>query len=210
MSAALFSSAAERNKAPILDVLERVLPESGLVLEIASGTGQHVVRFAQALGKLTWQPSDPDSEARASISARIAAAQLLNVREPLDLDVCAQPWPTATCDALVCINMIHIAPWAATIALFAGAKRAVRKAGVVYLYGPYRLHGRHTAPSNEAFDRTLRAQNPEWGVRDLEEVAAVAAAEGFELIETIAMPANNLSVVFHNIGATASPPLARS
>jgi hypothetical protein len=196
VSAKLVAPAAERNKGPILGVLERVLPETGLVLEIASGTGQHVAYFAQALKKLTWQPSDPDPEARRSIAAWIASENLANVREPIHLDVRATPWPVAECDALVCINMIHIAPWSATIGLFSGAKLALKDKSIVYLYGPYRVHGRHTAPSNDVFDRTLRAQDAEWGVRDLEAVAGVAAAEGFELTETVAMPANNLSVVF--------------
>jgi hypothetical protein len=204
MSAGLVAPAAERNKAPILGVLRRVLPETGLVLEIASGTGQHVAYFAQALRKLTWQPSDRDPEARHSISAWKAAEKLENVREPLDLDVSIHPWPISACDSLLCINMIHIAPWTATLALFTGAKLVVRNAGAVYLYGPYRLHGRHTAPSNEAFDRQLRAQNAEWGVRDLEEVARVATEAGFGLTETVAMPANNLSLVFRRVESTAS------
>jgi hypothetical protein len=204
-SAGLVSPPAERNKAPILTVLQRVLPQHGIVLEIASGTGQHVVHFAAALPGLTWQPSDPDAQARYSISAWIAASTLGNVREPLDLDVRLQPWPVAECDALICINMIHIAPWAATAALFAGANEVVAESGVVCLYGPYRVQHRHTAPSNDAFDRTLRAQNAEWGVRDLEEVVRLANTNGFELIETVAMPANNLSVVLRKCrGATRS------
>jgi hypothetical protein len=192
----LSAPAAERNKAPILEVLKRVLPATGLVLEIASGTGQHVTHFASALPHLTWQPSDPDQRARASIAAWIAQTNTANVLAPLDLDVREQAWPLSACDALLCINMIHIAPWAATEALFVGAARILSESGVVYLYGPYRVEGRHTAPSNDGFDATLRAENPEWGVRDLEHVAEVAARHGFELTETVAMPANNLSVVF--------------
>ena len=192
----LTSPAAERNKGPILAVLERVLPSTGRVLEIASGTGQHVIHFAKAIPDLVWQPSDPDASARRSIRAWLATQNLPNVLEPLDLDVRVKPWPISACDAIVCINMIHIAPWSATPALFSGAAEVLGDSGVLYLYGPYRRHGAHTAPSNEAFDRSLRAQDREWGVRDLETVAEVASAEGFELGETVAMPANNLSVVF--------------
>ena len=196
MSAKLTAPAAERNKQPILDVLRRVLPASGLVLEIASGTGQHVVHFAKALRHLTWQPSDPDARARSSISAWIAEKALGNVREPLDLDVRCQPWPVASCDALVCINMIHISPWSATQALFEGAARILPEGGVIYLYGPYRVNGRDTSESNAAFDATLRAQDPEWGVRDLERVVDTADSCGFDFVESVAMPANNLSVVW--------------
>ena len=192
----LSAPTAERNKAPILAVLERVLPAQGVVLEIASGTGQHVVHFARALPRLRWQPSDADAAARRSIAAWIAAEQMPNVLQPLGLDVLQRPWPVAACDALVCINMIHISPWAATAALFGGAAETLGETGIVYLYGPYRRNGAHTAPSNEAFDRSLRAQDPAWGVRALEDVADVAAAEGFDLAEVVSMPANNLSVVF--------------
>jgi SAM-dependent methyltransferase len=192
----LSAPAAERNKGPILGVLERVLPDSGLVLEIASGTGQHVVHFARALPHLLWQPSDPDPRARASISAWIAETGLTNIRQPLDLDVRSDPWPVSHCDAIVCINMIHISPWMATQALFDGAARLLADAGVVYLYGPYSVDGQHTAPSNAAFDASLRAQDPEWGVRDLGKVIACATTHGLTLLEAVGMPANNLSVTF--------------
>jgi hypothetical protein len=203
MSGRLTAPAADRNKGPILEVLQRVLPTTGLILEIASGTGQHVVHFAKALSSLTWQPSDPDEHARESISAWIAASQLSNVHEPLDLDVRSPPWPVSACNAVVCINMIHIAPWVATAALFAGAARLLPNHGVVYLYGPYRRNGQHTAPSNAAFDASLRAQNPDWGVRDLDQVIDTAAVHGFELVDTVAMPANNLSVVMRKSPALA-------
>jgi SAM-dependent methyltransferase len=196
MTAKLTAAPAERNKQPILDVLQRVLPESGLVLEIASGTGQHIVHFAKALPHLTWQPSDPDPRARQSITAWIAAEALANTREPLALDVRQQPWPASSCDALVCINMVHISPWSATEALFEGAARILPEGGVVYLYGPYRVNGRDTSESNAAFDATLRAQNPEWGVRDLERVLDEASRRGFDFVESVPMPANNLSVVW--------------
>ncbi len=188
--------AAERNKGPILDVLRRVLPEEGLVLEIASGTGQHVVHFARALPGLDWQPSDPKPEMCGSIAAWAQAEGLPNVRAPLRLDVHDAPWPLDRADAVVCINMIHISPWSATGALMRGAARLLPQGAPLVLYGPYLRGGRHTAPSNEAFDRQLRAQDPEWGVRDLAEVERAAGAEGLSLDEVVEMPANNLCVVF--------------
>jgi len=192
----LTAPAAERNKEPILTVLRHVLPRTGLALEIASGTGQHVVHFAQALPDLTWQPSDPDPDLRASIRARAARASLPNLRAPLDLDVCRRPWPIETANAVLCINMVHIAPWFATTALMAGASQLLPAEGVLVLYGPFRREGRHTAPSNEAFDRHLRSGNPDWGVRDLEAVTEVASCNGRALRDMIAMPANNLCIVF--------------
>lgn len=192
----LVAPSAERNSEPILRVLERVLPKTGLVLEIASGTGQHVVHFARTLRSLNWQPTDIDTHCRRSISAWLATANLANVHEPLELDVRTRPWPVPTPDAIVCINLIHIAPWSVATALFAGAGLALREAGLLYLYGPYSMQHRHTAPSNAAFDSALRARNPEWGLRDLEEVNSVAREQGFELAETIAMPANNFSILF--------------
>ena len=192
----LVVSSADRNRVPILKVLERVLPKTGLVLEVASGTGQHVVHFAQALRGLSWQPTDMDAACRRSISAWLATAELANVRRPLDLDVRALPWRVPTLDAIVCLNLIHIAPWSVTPALFAGAGLALRETGLLYLYGPYSVQGRHTAPSNAAFDSALRAENPDWGLRDLKEVESLAKDQGFDLAETIEMPANNFSVLF--------------
>jgi SAM-dependent methyltransferase len=191
----LASLACDRNKGPILEVLRRTLPKSGVVLEIAAGSGQHAIHFSRALPMLTWQPSDADASARASIAAWAEDAGLPNLMPPLELDVRKQPWPIDRADAIVCINMIHISPWTATLALMRGAGAILPAGGVLYLYGPYRIDGRHTAPSNEAFDSSLRAQDPEWGVRDLAEVVEVAGAESLALIETVAMPANNLSVV---------------
>ena len=188
--------AAERNKEPILGVLRRVLPDRGLVLEIASGTGQHVVHFAQALPDLEWQPSDPDPEARSSIAAWTAHEGLSNVRPPLDLDVRSEPWPIERADAVICINMIHISPWVATLRMMSGAARLLPMQGVLFHYGPFRRSDQETAPSNEAFDAQLRRQNPEWGVRDLEAVQGVAKQNGLDLTEVAEMPANNLSVVF--------------
>ncbi|MFC0401231.1 DUF938 domain-containing protein [Paraburkholderia rhizosphaerae] len=188
--------AAERNRDPILTVLRGVLPPSGTVLEIASGTGQHAIHFAAAFPGLIWQPSDADAGARASIAAWTAHAGLTNVRPPLDLDVCRQPWGVGAADAVVCINMIHISPWAASEALIDGAARALKSGGVLVLYGPYRRGGAHTAPSNEAFDQQLRSRNPAWGVRDMEAIVRLADAAGFVSGEPIAMPANNFSIVF--------------
>ena len=192
----LVASSAERNKEPILKVLERVLPDTGLVLEVASGTGQHVVHFARALTRLTWQPTDMDATCRKSISAWLADAELANVLQPIDLDVRALPWRVPALDAVVCVNLIHIAPWSVAKGLFAGAGLAVRKGGLLYLYGPYFRQDRPTAPGNAAFDRSLRAQDAEWGVRNLEEVVALAESEGFSPDGVIEMPANNLSVLF--------------
>ena len=192
----LVVASADRDRGPILKVLERVLPKAGLVLEVASGTGQHVIHFAQALKGLSWQPTDMDAACRRSISAWLVTAELANVRQPLDLDVRALPWRVPTLDAIVCLNLIHIAPWSVATALFAGAALALRESGLLYLYGPYSVQGRHTSPSNAAFDSALRAENPEWGLRDLKEVESWAKDQGFELAETIEMPANNFSVLF--------------
>ena len=188
------SSAADRNKGPILEVLERVLPKRGLVLEIASGAGRHVAHFASALAGPVWQPSEPDAELRQVISA--AASGLPNVREPLDLDVLRHPWPIAGADAIVNINMIHVAPWAAAEALMQGAGELLANGGILYMYGPYRRFGGHTAPSNAAFDDRLRSQNGQWGLRDMEEVERLAGEAGLSLERTAAMPANNFSLVF--------------
>ena len=188
--------AAERNKDPILGVLARVLPSRGLVLEVASGTGQHVMHFAEALSDLTWQPSDPDAELRESIALRIQEERRANVNWPIDLDVTKLPWPLQTADAVVAINLIHVAPWSATLALFEGAKALLSTQGVLFLYGPYRRHGQHTSKSNEQFDSDLHAQNSEWGLRDLEAVSETAASLGFVLAEIVEMPANNFSLVF--------------
>jgi hypothetical protein len=187
---------AERNKQPILEVLRRWLPAQGLVLEIASGTGQHVAHFAKALPRLSWQPTEMDVERHESIMAWIEAERLANVRPPLALDVADHPWPIERADAVLCINMVHISPWQATLDLAEGSARALGSGGVLFLYGPFRRFGAHTAPSNAAFDADLRARNPAWGVRDLEAVAEVARPHGFGLADTVAMPANNFSVVF--------------
>lgn len=186
--------AAARNRDPILAVLRRVLPPSGLVLEVASGTGEHAAHFAAALPALRFEPSDPDPASRASIDAWCAG--LPNVRPALALDAAAAKWPLDHADAVLCINMVHISPWAATLGLLRGAARLLPPGGPLVLYGPYRRAGVPTAPSNDAFDADLRARNPAWGLRQLEEVAAEAAAAGFGLPEIVEMPANNLTVIF--------------
>lgn len=189
----LHAPATRRNRDVILDVLRRALPPSGLVLEIASGTGEHVAHFAGALPGLTFQPSDPNPATLASIGAW--AAGLANVRPPMQLDATAPAWPVTAADAVLCINMIHIAPWDAAIGLVAGAARVLRAGAPLYLYGPYRRNGAHTAPSNDAFDQSLKSRDPTWGVRDLEAVIELAATD-FAGPEITGMPANNLSLVF--------------
>jgi SAM-dependent methyltransferase len=191
--------AALRNREPILAALKRHLPARGAVLEVASGTGEHAVHFAAALPHLVFRPSDPDPDARASIDAWAEGAGLPNLRAALDLDAAAPEWERAVAggaDAVLCVNMVHIAPWAATGGLMRGAARLLPAGGVLCLYGPFRRDGRHTAPSNAAFDEQLRASDPAWGVRDLEAVAAEAAARGFAAPAVEEMPANNLFVVF--------------
>jgi len=192
----LYHAHVARNRQPILDVLARVLPPTGLALEIASGSGEHVVFFAQNLASLTWQPTDADVAALASIAAHRAAARLPNLLEAVRLDATAERWPIERADAVLCNNMIHITPWRVTEGLMAGASRTLQVGGILFLYGPYRVDGRHTAPSNQDFDDWLKAQNREWGIRDLANVTALAQRHGLNLAETVAMPANNLSVVF--------------
>lgn len=190
------SPSAARNRDPILAVLRRVLPAEGLVLEIAGGTGEHAVHFAGALLGLEWQPTDPDEESRRSIAAWRAEAGLPNLRAPLALDVTQVDWPVERADAIVCINMVHISPWAATVGLLAGAARRLPTGAPLVIYGPFRQAGVPTAPSNEAFDQSLRARNPAWGLREVEAVAAEAARQGLTLEEIVPMPANNLALVF--------------
>lgn len=192
---------AARNRDPILAVLSEVLPASGTVLEIASGSGEHAIHFAHGLPGLDWQPSDPDPDALASIAAwraegGRAEAGRANLLAPLALDAASIDWPVARADAVVCINMIHISPWAATEGLMAGAGRLLLAGAPLVLYGPYRRAGRAIAPSNAAFDEDLRRRNPAWGLRALEDVADIAAAHGFDLERVVEMPANNLTVVF--------------
>ena len=188
-----------RNAEPIAEVLREILPERGLVLEVASGTGEHVLHFARAFPFLSWQPSDPDPAALASIEAWRDEAGLANLLSPLRLDVRSPEWPVASADTLLCINMVHISPWAATVGLMRGAGRLLAAGAPLYLYGAYRQAGVATAPSNEAFDLSLRTRDPEWGVRNLEDVAAEAETNGLGLDRVVPMPANHLSVVFRKI-----------
>ena len=185
-----------RNREPILGVLQRVLPPTGLVLEVASGSGAHAAFLAPRLPQLRWQPTEARPEALPSITAWVHEAGAEGLLPPQLLDATSTRWPVPAAAAMVCINMIHITPWQATTGLLAGARRTLPPGGVLYLYGPYRLGGQHTAPSNARFDAWLQGQDPRWGVRDLDAVVAEAARHGLELVERVEMPANNQSVVF--------------
>jgi SAM-dependent methyltransferase len=196
VSEALSSPSVLRNRDPILAVLRRVLPDRGTVLEIASGSGEHAIYFAAALPNLTWQPTDADPAALRSIAAHLEAACLPNLLPPIELDAARPPWAVLHADAVVAINMLHISPWRTAEGLMSGASRVLRLGGVLYLYGPYRENGVHTAPSNAVFDESLRARNPDWGVRDLSDVEQLARSNGLVLEERVVMPANNLSLVF--------------
>lgn len=189
-----FAPAAERNRQPILDVLRRVLPHRGVVLEVASGTGQHARFFSERLTDLDWQPSDASTEALRSIGAWVDDAARPNLRAPVQLDVRWPTWPVDRADAVICINMIHISPWEASEALFRGAARLLPQDGPLITYGPYRLHGAHTAPSNAAFDESLRSRNSTWGVRDVDELTELAGQNGFSLASRFDMPANNMTL----------------
>jgi len=194
-----FSPSAARNRGPILEVLARVLPKEGIVLEIGSGTGEHAVGFAKGLPGLDWLPSDPDAASRASIKAWIATEELANVRAPVALDVRQAVWgveDAAPFDAIISLNMVHIAPWEAALGLLAGAGRVLRLDGVLFLYGPFMSGGTHTTPSNAAFDADLKRRDPRWGVRDIDDLVGRAASHGLDLREVVKMPANNLSLVF--------------
>jgi len=191
-----FAPAAERNKEPIADVLARVLPERGLVVEVASGTGQHVAWFARRFPQLEWQPTDRDPAAAGTIRSYVAEAGVGNVREPLLLDAAGEAWPVERADAMVAINMIHISPWQSCVGLMAGAARLLPPGAPLVLYGPYRVDGGFNAPSNARFDESLRAMDPSWGVRELRDVEAEAKANGLLLEQVVDMPANNHTVVF--------------
>ncbi|MBK1697010.1 DUF938 domain-containing protein [Rhodovibrio salinarum] len=192
----LHAPATQRNRGPILEVLMRLLPAEGTVLEIASGTGEHAVWFAQNLRPLVWQPSDADPEMRSSIDAHAQAQGVRTIQPAIALDVRHTPWPVRQARAVVCINLIHIAPWAAAAGLFAGAAGILPQGAPLVLYGPFKRNGAHTSDSNARFDASLRASDPSWGVRDLEDVDALAAANGFARQEVVEMPANNLTVAY--------------
>lgn len=198
---ALASPATARNTGPILAVLKAHLPARGRVLEVASGAGEHAVAFARALPGLEWTPSDPSAEARASIAAWAGAAALPNLRPPLALDMLDEAgWPEGPVEALVCINMIHISPWAATEGLMRLAGRTLRRpGGLLVLYGPYREAEVELAPSNAAFDASLKSRNPDWGLRDRAAVEAAAKAEGLARTRRVEMPSNNLMLLFRAV-----------
>ncbi len=207
-----YAPATERNQQPILEVLKKVLPPTGTILEIASGTGQHAVFFTPQLQPRKWLPSEVNPILRESIAAWQVYSPCNNLFPPLELNVEKSSWSVENHDfklrfslqefpitAIVNINMIHISPWSACLGLMAGANRILPSGGILYLYGAYKQQGKHTAPSNEAFDTSLRLSNPEWGVRDLETVVEIATLENLRLVEIIPMPANNLSVIFEKI-----------
>jgi hypothetical protein len=199
-----YAPATERNREAILEVLQQVLPQFGTILEVASGTGEHAVFFAPFLQPRRWLPSDANPVSRASIDAWLKEFKIENLSAPIEIDASSSIWAVedsallnnSPITAIVNINMIHISPWAACLGLMAGAGRILPPDGILYMYGPYKQGGKHTAPSNEAFDMSLRQQNPQWGVRDLDEVVAVASSQQLSLLKTVEMPANNLSLVF--------------
>ncbi len=195
-----FAPATERNRDVIVESLRSALPRTGTVLEVASGTGEHIIYFAAAFPELIWQPSDYDDAGIASIAVWVAESGLPNILAPVQLDAVISDWPVDRADAIICINMVHIAPWAATEGLFAGASAILANGAVLYLYGPYREQNVETAQSNEAFDASLKSRNPDWGLRKLGDVVKVAERAGFKLDQRHAMPANNLALIFRKMG----------
>jgi SAM-dependent methyltransferase len=193
-----FSPSAARNTEPILTAMRPRLPASGRALEVASGTGQHIAAFAEGFPGVNWTPSDPDPAARASIAAHVAEAGLANLHPPLDLDVTNPAWPEAMeagLDAIVAVNLLHISPWEATLGLLSGAGRLLAPEGRLFIYGPFARGGDYLSQSNVHFDASLRHRDPSWGLRDVDDVAAPARAEGLALAEVIEMPANNLMLM---------------
>jgi hypothetical protein len=191
--------AAIRNREPIAEVLRDWLPERGLVLEIASGTGEHAVHFARSFPDLEWQPSDVEPGALASIAAWREESGLPNLRAPIVLDAASEDWPCANADAILSINMVHISPWASALGLIGGSARVLSPEGRLILYGPWLMDDIETAPSNLDFDADLKRRNPEWGLRRVEDFASAAADQGLKLIETRAMPANNLMLLLRKV-----------
>ncbi len=194
-----YAPATQRNRDAISDVLRPVLPAEGVVVEVASGSGEHVLHFAGLFPRLIWQPSDVDPAARDSIAAWTQGSGLANIRPPVAIDAARDLWPVARADAILCINMVHISPWAATVGLFAGAARLLPPGGLLYLYGPYLVPGIVTAPSNIAFDESLKARDPAWGLRSLDAMTALSRDHGFGEPDIVSMPANNLSLIFHRL-----------
>ena len=191
-----YAPAVLRNCDAILSVLKLTLPKNGLVLEIASGSGEHAAFFAPRLEGLTWQPSAPSPESQASISSWAEETQSGNLLTPVKLDVLVEPWPVLQADAMVCINMIHISPWAVTKSLIAGAGRTLRTGGILYLYGPYKVNGEHTSLSNQAFHESLKSRDSQWGIRDLTDIISEAKTQGLMHTQSIQMPTNNQSIIF--------------
>ena len=198
----LSSPSAQRNRGPIAAVLADWLPDSGLVLEVASGSGEHAVHFSQAFPQLEWQPSDPDAQALLSIEAWRADSGLANLREPVILDALAATWPIERAEAVLNINMVHISPWSAALGLLAGAARALPAGGPLILYGPWLKADIETAASNLEFDAELKRRDPEWGLRWVEDFAAAAAQKGLKMEETRPMPANNLMLLLRRLPDT--------
>lgn len=195
MFEAKFSPSAERNKEAILAVLREFLPKRGNVLEIASGTGQHVMHFAKAMPELNWLPSEPDESYRVPLQNIIDQASLDNVAAPINLDV-LEPWPHITVDAVIVANMLHISPVTTVQGLLAGAASVLVPGGIVHVYGPFKVAGECTSPSNQEFDQSLSARNEKWGIRDLEEVTLAAIESGLQCTSIKPMPANNFSLVY--------------
>lgn len=201
MDERLYAPSTARNKEPVYGVLAPLLPVSGLVLEIASGAGEHITGLAERRGDLTFQPSDPDETARRSINAWRDTLGLENMRDALDIDASASTWPLDAADLVFSINMIHISPWAAAVGLFEGAARLLPAGAILYTYGPYKRDGRHTSEGNIEFDASLRQRDPTWGIRDVAELTALAERSGFSAPDVVEMPANNLSLVFRRTPA---------
>ena len=202
MDERLFFPATKKNTIPIGNVLSSIIPRSGYVLEVASGSGEHAVAFQKRFPNISWQTSDPNPIYRRSISAWIEHYGLSNImRDPIDINVEIRPWDLkksveSSIEAIICINMLHISPWSSAKALFAESKRLLEKNKLLIIYGPFKIKGKHTSKSNLLFDKTLRGQNILWGVRDLEVITEIAKNNGIEITEIIKMPANNLLVIF--------------
>jgi hypothetical protein len=202
-----YAPATERNRQPILEVLQKFIPQEGNILEIASGTGEHACFFAPCFPNQQWIPSDPDRLLRFSIEAWRQDCKSDNLQIPLDINVTLSDWDekidqsaiAADIGVIVAINLIHISPWSACEGLMKGVGKILNSGGILYLYGPYKQEGKHTAPSNEAFDQSLQFRNPDWGVRNLEDVVELAEKNQLNLHKIIPMPANNLSLIFHHL-----------
>jgi len=193
----IFAPSTQRNRDAIASILGGLLPRDGLILELASGSGEHVIHFASLFPQLTWQPSDTDAHALASIEAWRQHSGLANVRTPLSLDVAAPVWPIRSAEAVLCVNMVHISPWSSTEGLMRGCRQLLTRGQPLFLYGPFLQPGLETAPSNVAFDASLRERNAEWGLRAIEDVIALARRNGFSREQVISMPANNLFIALY-------------